>query len=386
MNKKALVFLGSILALIVITIGFILFVQFRAKKNNSSQLTSTDASSSSSSSSSSSDQNNPAPAPTPTPTPTPSPTPAVPVPAPGSPVKLTDTAAVSPALSYDGTLLWYFTPDGHLFNVDLQTGQKKEYLLPNNYSVTKAIWPSVGNDFIVQSGSGSGRTFYYYDSQTKKFIAYPANVKAVDFMPDGLHVVYEWVDASNKATLSTANFDLTGHKTVLSLPTADDYVIKAASLRNRAFYYKDNALADGKIYYANLDSGSTFAIKTAASNQVIWSPDSTHFLYNRLDKDGNTASNQLWLGDLDSSTDTALGVDGLPAKGAFDKTGAHLVLALPGSGGNDTLMIADTKTFQANNFFTGTGVSAADLAVANDAGTVYFKNSDGFVYSLPTSK
>ena len=374
MNKKAIIFLGSIAGLIVIIVVVIIVI---ASRNSSSTATQTSTTTPTTTTT------------TTTTTPTTTPAPVQPTPITITPttklLRMTDSVAVGPVLSYDGTLLWYFTADGHLFKIDLKTGAKQEFILPTNLKVNNVIWPQTGSDFIVETDNATGKTFNYYSSKLNTFTAYPANVKEVDFMPSGQQVVYAWLDdASGKATLSIANFDLTAHVKIANLPDSDD-VIKVAPTRARAFYYKAASPADGKIYYVNLTNKSIFSIKTAATNLVDWAPDSNHFLYNRLGPDGDAASTQLWLGDLDAKTDTALGINGTPAQAAFDRTGATLVVAQTNQNSEDFL-VSSLQTAKKQTVSTGTGVlvNAAHMFVSNDGATLYFLNSsDGFVYSLP---
>jgi hypothetical protein len=387
MYKKIYLFLGGILLLIVIVISFIFFIKARSSvpaqpaANNSGTFVTVNGNGSNSG-------NNPTATPTPnpvsnptaTPTPTPQPTSQ---PAANGLNQITDSYAVSPVLSYDSKLLWYFSQDGHLYNVNISTGLKQEYLLPTNFKVDNVIWPSIGNDFIVETDSGLGKTFYYYNSQAKNFINYPANVKEVDFMPDGTHVLYDWLDASGKGQLSLANFDLTAHKKIMDLPDSDD-VVKVSPLRDRAFFYKNNTPADGKLYYVNLDTAKSFVIKTAGNNAVAWSADSSHFIYYRLGSDQNASSDQLWLGNLDANTDTMLGASLPLSKAAFDSTGRNLFIALPNqTGAGDSFWRIDTKTFLKNQFFSGANINASNLLVSNDGNTLYFKNKDNNVYSVP---
>ncbi len=281
--------------------------------------------------------------------------------------------------------MWYFSPDGHLYKVSLQTGLEQEYPLPSNSQTSSVIWPLVGNDFItVSTTSGGVNTFSYYSSANKTFTQYPSNVTSVDFLPDGVHVAYEWVNAAGKGELQVANSDLTGYKNIVALPDPDD-VIQVSPLGNKVLAYSASAPTNGKLYLITLDTDQIYTLPTAASNQAIWAPSGENFIWNKNVTSPVVASSSQdeYYGDLTTEKDTDLKIQTPVAKMTFDSTGQNMYYAVASTGGaGDTLYKMNLQTFIATPILTsaqaGTQLSAYDLLISPNGNTIYFKNvADG---------
>ncbi len=307
------------------------------------------------------------------------------------PAKISDGPVIAPILSYDGQAVWYFTHDGHLYKENLSSGLKQEYILPSNPQIDNAIWPVTGNDFILETDSATGKTFTYYNSSTKKFLAYPKNLRSVDFMPDAKHIVYDWVADNGKSTLSIANSDSTGYKDIVDLPAADENV-KAAPLAaaNKVLAYKDATPLDGTlnliVFNADLSNGKLTALKTTTNNAALWSPDGKSFIFNYADPTAKIP--QLYIENVAAGTNTSLGLNTVVSKAAFDSTGRNLYVAVSSADGTGDVIwhiSLDSATLDKKPIFTSaqTRVTATNLLVSPDNQTLYFKNADGYLYALP---
>ncbi|MDB4940398.1 MAG: hypothetical protein JWO40_823 [Candidatus Doudnabacteria bacterium] len=303
--------------------------------------------------------------------------------------KLSDSSVVAPILSVDEKAVWFFTNDGHLYKVNLSTGLKQESLLPEKLTVSNAIWPQLGNDFIVVSGSGSAKTFSYYNSDLantagQKFGTFPANVHEIDYLQDGKHIAYNWVNGAT-STLAIANFDLANYENIVTLP-APDLNIKMSPNGNRALLYNETNSGDGNLYYVSFKTKKLITLHTSMDNAAIWSGDGIKFLYNRDSGDG-TKNTKLWLGDSDTATNKEIALNGSVSKATFDKSGNFVFVAVS-NGDSDDIWKVDTKTLAKTKVFSGTDsgtikINATNLFVSADDATLYFKNDDGYLYSVP---
>jgi hypothetical protein len=392
MNKKVYAILGGILLLIIIVVGFILFLKSKSATPVATTTPTTTGAGT---------IGNFTPTPTPTsaagtfaPTVTATPTP-VPTAAPKSAsvlTKLSTGTAIGPAFSYDNQSMWYFSPDGHLYKVNLQTELKQEYPLPSNSETTSVIWPLVGNDFITVSTTAAGaNTFSYYSSASKTFTVYPSNVTSVDFLPDGIHVAYEWVDSkTGKGELQVASANLTGYKNIAALPDVDD-VVKVSPLGNRALAYSASAPTNGKLYLITLDTDQIYTLATAASNQAIWAPSGQNFIWNKnvTSPTVPSISADEYYGDLTTEKDTDLKIQTPVSKISFDSTGQNIYYAVSYAGGaGDTLFRMNLQTLRPASILTsaaaGTQLDAYNLLISSDGNTLYFRNqANGFLYSTP---
>ncbi len=363
MNRKILIFGGGLLAVIIIVVGIILFLNSKSK-NAAEQQTETST-------------NTPVTKDGTTDTST------------NSKIKkISDGAVISPVLSFDGKAIWFFTNDGHLYKVNLTSGLKQEFLLPAKLDIVDGIWPRQGNDFIIVSSGSGSKSFNYYNSDDKdkpdqKFITYPSSMKEVDFLPDGKHIAYNWV-TDKGSTFATANFDATGFQNIVSLPDKD-LNISVSSIGDKAFAYNKSG-ADGKLYFVSIAGKKITTLKTSQENGAIWSPDGRRFIWN-LDSGDGSKNDKLWLGDAQSYTNKDLGLNGSIWKVSFDKDGQNLYVAA-NDGGSDSFWRISLGTLTKTKIFSSADagsikINATNLLVSDDGATLYFKNSDGFLYSIP---
>jgi Tol biopolymer transport system component len=371
MNKRILLILGGLLLLIAVTIGFISYLQQRGENIGSGNEQQEENNESSGSSDDKNDPENG------------DDTPSFKNP---QLTKVTTGAAIAPALSFDGRSIWFFSTDGKLFKQSLGSGLRQEYVLPTKIEITSAIWPLIGSDFIVESSAGGNKNINYYDSEGKVYIPYPSNIKHVAFMPDGRRVIYNWVENNGRSTLSTADYDTKNFKTIVTLPQSDQ-VVKMAPSGNRVFTYRRSSEEDGYLNYIPMDNPKVIWIKTGLTNRAIWSPDGKKFLFNKLDTNNEQKDRKLWLGDITNATDQPLDLEGNPENAAFDSEQKFLYLAVPGQNG-DSLWKVNLSSFEKREIFRSNEqekVQATDLLVTDDGSQLYFKNSDGLIYSIPVN-
>ncbi len=304
--------------------------------------------------------------------------------------KITDSQAIAPALSYDGQSMWYFTADGHLYKINLQTGLKQEFILPQKVSIVDAIWPSNGDNFVVASGSAGNQLFYYYDGAARQFIAYPSNIKGLDFMPNGSQVAYNWASGLT-SEFSIADKTTKNHQTIVNLPV-QGLTIKVSPLGNQAFAYDAANPQNGKLYYILVDSKKIITLPTALDDTALWSPDGKYFVYNRNSAAvGAAKTGELWLGSSSEAKDTDLHIAAAVSKVVFDKSASSIYVVAPTLDGLseevwkiDLLTLDKTKVFKPAD--TDAPIKANNLILSSDGSTLYYKNSDGYVYSLPLSQ
>lgn len=292
-------------------------------------------------------------------------------------VKISDTKAVSPAFSYTGNSLWYFTPDGHLYEINLISGLKKEYVLPSNLTVSKAIWPMAGDDFIlVTDTDAAGRTFNYYSAEKKAFVQYPKNIRGVDFTKDGKQVVYNWVTDKNLSGLTLANPDTSAHQSLLDLPDGD-YDVKVSPLGDKVFIYQYKNPGNSKIGLVDLATKKLSNIDAGANNAVVWSTDGKKFAYNKPSI--GTPGDELWIGDISSSNaDVNTGLKATADKVFFDATGANMYVAADQAIWK--VSIADNKKTKVLESSGSITISPKQILISKDTKVAYIWNSDGYLY------
>jgi hypothetical protein len=381
MNKRAIAILGAIFILIVGTLGFLLYQrQHRNKLAAQNKV----------------NQENTTPAPTPEPTP---PTNTPDNSGSGKAIKLTDDEIVSPVLFFQGNGITYFNSQGQLFQTDLQSSSgnvllsnKRELTIALKSGIGKIVWPQLGNNFIAELGSGSSRTWSFYDSAKGSYVDLPNQIVSLDWLPSSDKIMLVYADSTGKATLNTANPDGSNYQTVTAMYEADDQISVSPDGKSILFWRTQNREAvnpisflspDGKVYKAIVTDGYNFGVK--------WSPDSQKFVFGK--RDPQTQTYQLWLADLVSGAVKNLGVTTTPEKTVWTKNGQYVYAAVPttGSAGNgltqDTIMKINTSTLDKEEFLPGTSVDAQNLFLDLTENNLFFKNNqDRALYYIDISK
>jgi hypothetical protein len=319
-------------------------------------------------------------------------------------VKRTTDQVVAPILSFNGNYLWYFTQAGSLNELTLATASLQRYPLPQTLNINYAVWATQGSDFII-SGTASGsttRAYYYYNSTAKTFTKYPAQVEEVQFMPSGNQVVYIWNNGNGTSSLSIADTNLGNHKQLVSsMPDLDDAIV-VSPLGDHLLAYNASAPTNGKLYLMAFSDGKLHTIKTNVENQGVWSTDGQHFVFNKYNAAAPSDAT-LWLGSITSSSgDISMNISPAPSKIVFNTTGSNMYYAAADSNASsatanndstsnqpillpDSLWSYNIATGSKTEIFSGdtNNLNVSDLMISNDESTLYFRNSDGYVYSVP---
>lgn len=386
MNKRAIAILGGIFLLIVITLAVLIFQRSKSgdeKNTNTPSDTQTNIDDS---------QNQP--------------------PANEAPnnsdsgfntgvkaIRLTEDQVVSPVLFYQGNGITYFNKQGQLFQSDLQIGNgvvllanKKELVIPQKSGGSKVLWPLSGNNFMIQSGSGTNRTWSVYDSLKGAFADLPSQITSVNWMPTGDRIIYIWLDEDGKSTLSIADPDSSNYTTVADIWENDDELNISPDGRTILFYRlastdSRNAInlttVDGQIFKSVVKEGYNFG--------VLWAPDSQKFVFGRRDSDGQRY--QLWVGDVISGETKSLGVFTTVDKVVWANNSQKLFAAVPTRGlpdkglTEDIIYEIDAQTATQKQIEPGLAIDAREMFLNLTGDKLFFKNmQDEGLYYIDVSQ
>lgn len=377
MNKRAIAILGAIFILIVATLGFLIYQ--RSKSNTTDTNTNTEVTID---------------APTVDETPT---TPVTPEEPASSAVRLTDEAVISPILFYQGNGISYFNSQGQLFQTDLQDSSgtallsnKRELSIALKSNITKILWPLSGNSFIAEFGSSSKPSWSFYDSTKATYIDIPSQVYSLDWMPTGDKIIFTWVDENGKGSLNIGNPDTSGYQVLSDLYESDDVVSVSPDGKKVLFYRMQNPDStkntitmvgtDGKNFKTIINDGYNIG--------VLWSPDSSKFLYTK--RDPGTQKFILWVADVATGQTTSLNVATAISKVVWAKDGQTVYAGVstsgtPGQGlTQDTIYKISVAGSNQEQLDTGLTVDARDLFLNSSQNILFFKNAqDNSLYYLP---
>lgn len=372
MNRRAIAILGAIFILIVGTLGFLIYQ--RTKKNSDTNTNANVAVQDTNQQSDSNANTNTAQTP-------PS----------ANATKATDDAVISPILFYQGNGISYFTNSGQLFQTDLQVSDnnvllsnKHELSIALKQNITKILWPASGNNFIAQSNNNGQTNFSVYLGNKGSYVDLPANVKSIDWMPDGNQIVYVWVD-NGKASLFTANADGTGYKKVFDFFDPDNIIDVSPDGQKVLFYRTQTAdLTANKIVLYDF-SAKTFKTEIADGyNQgVVWSHDSAKFLFNKRDQSSQKLT--VWSADLASGSVRSLGLTTSVQKTTWAKDNQTIYAAAPTTSGSsgDTIYKMDTSSLDKQEYQPGVPIDGEDLFLSAGENVLFFRNGlDNTLYYL----
>lgn len=385
MNKRAIAILGAIFILIVGTLGFLIY---QRSQNNTEVADQTQPT-------------NEQPEPLPPVEEEEPPTDELP-PENADPglraIKLTSNEVVSPVLFYQGNGITYFNSQGQLFQTELEItasnvllGDEQELTIALTPGITKILWPQSGNNFIAEIGTGTNRTWSFYDSAKGLYVTLPSQVKSVDWLPSSDKILLTYVDSAGKATLNSTNPDGTGYETLIEMYGVDDQISVAPDGKNLLFWRTQNREATNIINLLATDGTGYKAIVTDGYNLgVKWSPDSQKFVFGR--RDPQTQVYGLWMADLASGQVKNLGVNTIPDKVVWNKSSTFVYAAVPkkGNAGNglteDTIYRINVAGNSKQEYAPGTVIDARELFLDSSENNLFFKNAqDGALYYLSVS-
>jgi hypothetical protein len=252
--------------------------------------------------------------------------------------QITDERIVSPTASLDNNAVWFFNTSGHLFRVDLSGNNLTEYPLEaiGSKSLTQVTWPQSGSDFIVTSPGTLSEDKGYYNSESKKYITLPVNVKKFDWLPDGKRIAYVWQPADKKSQqLVVANADTTGFRIVAQVQWPD-LAVKVSPGGDSALMWRTKIEGDtNSIYLINLQTGTITTIVESGKNLAAEWLSSDKFIFSRLSEQTYP---RLYMYNLSSQLQTDLNIN---------TTLERTVLA----GGGEFLFAAVNKSDNTGDYF-----------------------------------
>lgn len=373
MNKRAIAILGAIFILIVGTLGFLIYQRSQNDNNEVADQQN--------------EQNQQPETEIPTETPVEQPTEEAPVDLPTRAIKLTDEEVVSPVLFFQGNGITYFNSRGQLFQTDLEItngdvllSNKRELTIALKPGISKILWPQTGNNFIAQFGSGTSRTWSFYDSTKGTYTDLPNQITSLDWLPSSDKINLVYVETSGKATLNRSNPDGSSYETLTELYEPDDEISLSPDGQTIVFWRRQNRDArniissldaNGQNYRAIINDGYNLGVK--------WSPDGRKVVFGK--RDPQTLLYGLWLADLSTGQVTTLGVSTIPDKVTWTKNSSSVFAAVPqkGTPGNglteDVIVKVNLATGEKTEFQTGTTIDGQDLFLDSTENILFFKNA-----------
>lgn len=298
--------------------------------------------------------------------------------APWTLTKISDDAVISPFANTDSSAVWYFNSKGQLYRRMTDGSKLDEYTLPSLISnFKKAYWPATGSNLILAATSATGEQKTFFDSAAGTYKPLPANIKAVDWMPDGKRIVYVWQSGNGKSQqLMLANSDATNFT-----PIADvfwpDLQVKAAPNGQNVLLWRSPAQEVNKIYEANLATGQFTTLVDFGKNlEAMWAgPNKIIYVTNQNGKYHTMAY------DIASKQATDLNINATLDKMAIDADGKYLYADTKDSA-TDVMWRLDLSSMKAQQLYTfDATISPRGLFV--NGGTLFFVNSqDGKLYTL----
>ncbi len=371
MNRRAIVILGAIFILIVLTLGFLIFQRSRSKNENTNNTNQT---------------NEPEEYPTPDPGPTDGFS--------GPVVKLNDDQVISPVLFFQGDGITYLTKQGELYQVTISEedgkvilSNKTQLTLPPKTGINKIHWPQSGNHFLAEILTPSGaKAWTIYNSESNAYTDLPRQVTSIDWLPQGNKIVYIWLDSNNKSTLNVANPDNSGYKAVADIWENDDELKVSPDGQSILFYRTDSSEAKNSINLTTPD-GTLFrsVIKDGYNYGVLWGTDSKSFVFGRRN---SASSYELWLGDIADGAIQSLGVTSIVDKVLWDRSGQFIYVAVP-SKGNPQTGLTEDKLVRVNilngekkEYDLGQGVDMREMFLNSNGDRIFFvnKQDEGLYY------
>lgn len=378
MNKKAITILGAIFLLIVGTLGFLIF-QRRANNAEPTPVSVVPTPTPG-------DVNTQDPTPTLDTLPTPEPTPDT-----GnvvSAVRLTEDNVVSPVLFYQGNGVAYFNTNSQLFQADLDASgsavtltNKRELGVPPKPGITKVYWPSAGNNYVAEIGSGSGRTWSVYVSDKGTYVDMPPQVTSFAWMPDGELLLYLWLE-NGKSTLNVSPADLSSWQTITDFWEPDDEIAVAPNGSTILFWRRDHNEANNAIHLISPD-GKLFrtVVKDGYNTGVLWSPDSQKFAFNKKTSSGM----ELWVADVTTGEAKNMNVVAQLDSVVWALNSSALYVSTGTTTGS--IIRVDPSTGAGQSMVLAGNVQPKDLFMSVDGSNLFFKNaSDGGLYYVNVSQ
>ena len=142
----------------------------------------------------------------------------VPVPAPENTVsdenpaqKILAQEVVSAVPSFNGERVWYLTLDGKILSVNLESGAREEFILPETIKNPSDVqWQEKGSDFIVAQNIDGHLRYTYVRASDKQLSQYPDNIREPVILAGDARIAYDWVIGDNHelkiSDINSSNF------------------------------------------------------------------------------------------------------------------------------------------------------------------------------------
>lgn len=392
MNKRAIIILSVIFVLIIATLGFLLWSRSRsaattATTNTTNNTSTTNDKNGTNNTSTDTDTANlDSDTNTDTTSDTTNTTPIKAL------TKVIDDKVTTPVLFYQGNGISYFNQNGQLTQVDLkiQNGQafatnKRSLNLPQKTGITKVLWPSSGNNFLVLASSTLKPVWSYFGSSTGQYTDLPSQIGSLVLSPDNTKIYYVWQGANNKNTLNISDPNGTNYKKLADIFNADSQLSISPDGKMLLFYSENNPGDKNQITLVTADGQ---AFKTVAKEGynwgVLWSPDSKWFLYGK--RDPQTRSLGLWLGNPFTGEEKDLKVIASPESAVWSADGRFVyVSGRSASGSSETISKVELSTLTKTEILANGNFTAKDLFLSKTEDFIFFRNTfDGALYGVST--
>ncbi len=370
MNKKALLILGGIFILIVGTLVFLLFQQYKTKKiatTNQPEIAvkqpQDDKKAATTTPSGNSEVAN-------------------------STAKVfVNQTVVSPYISASGKLS-YLTSSGEIASSEIVASKITNLQVKGvgKTDVDRALWkPNSVSEALLEYRAAGKRRWDYVNTETGKTISLPAQISSIGWLGTSGKIIYIWLDKNNKSALFTANPDNSGFLKIVDMWENDNEIHVSPDGKYILFYRTSNTGQTNAINLATTD-GKIFKsiIKEGFNLGVLWAPDSNHFLFNR--QDTTTGLKTLWVGDV-LGYSAALSIPAQLEKTSWSKDSVFVYVfytSPDSSTALEKLYIVNTNTKEQQEYNPGVPVSATSLLLDTSENHIYFKNLlDDKLYVMP---
>lgn len=299
-------------------------------------------------------------------------------------IKVVDESVIAPIPSFQNNSIWYFNSDARLLRVNLNGSGTTEFPLPalNNIYIKDVLWSPIGSDFIVTSVNGAGDQKTYYNSETKRYVALPAQIKNLAWLPDGKRIVYIWQSNDNiHQQLAISNPDNSGYRVVKDVFWPD---LKIYPLNDGKTVLLIRSKADediNKIYSVNLENGEFTTLVDQGKNISIQTiPKKNAVVYSKMKENGNF---ELYYYDFSQKVEVDTKISTSTEKIVIDPEGKYLIASAPKLDySGDEFIKLDLESFKAESYFIPQeSIRARNLALVGQM--LYFVNSkDSKLYRI----
>jgi hypothetical protein len=294
---------------------------------------------------------------------------------------VTDDEVVSPVLFYQGNGIAYFNSRGQLFQADLDStsGQmklvnKRELAVPAKSGINKVIWPAAGNNYLVQTENSFGKNVWsVYASDKGEYIDLPAQITAVNWMPDGEQLLYFWLE-NDKTNLNISPVDLSTWQVITDMWENDNDLTISPDGKTILFWRKGNSGSTNSINLVTPD-GKLFrtVVKEGYNQGGLWSPDSKKFAFNRKGANGQL---QLWVGNLFTGDVQNMNVETAVTEVMWSHDSKTLYVPSAANGKAQLIKI-DVPTAASQVVSLDTAVIPTELFMTAGGKEIFFKDKQG---------